>query len=200
MKTRLGEITFAVPQVRGGGFYPSALAKGSRTDQAVNLMMAEMYVQGVSTRKVIEVLQRLRGPELSISSSQVSRATEQLDTGLARAARLDLRRVCCWTPAMSGYVRPSVCSSRQSRRGARMRRNWRPGPKKIWQTASLCSTSRKAIGSDYEPPTASNASIARSSDARAWLRSSQHRLLPPPGVRAPRRIRRGMARRQNLSA
>lgn len=46
-------------------------------------MMAEMYVQGVSTRKVIAVLQRLLGPELSISSTQVSRATEQLDTGLA---------------------------------------------------------------------------------------------------------------------
>ena len=83
MKTRMGELTFAVPQVREGGFYPSALEKGSRTDQAVNLMMAEMYVQGVSTRKVIEVLQRLLGPEVSISSTQVSRATEQLDTGLA---------------------------------------------------------------------------------------------------------------------
>jgi transposase-like protein len=82
MKTRMGELTFAVPQVRGGGFYPSALEKGSRTDQAVNLMMAEMYVQGVSTRKVIEVLQRLLGPELSLSSTQVSRATEQLDEGL----------------------------------------------------------------------------------------------------------------------
>lgn len=81
--TRMGELTFAIPQVRGGGFYPSTLAKGSRTDQALNLMMAEMYVQGVSTRKVIEVLQRLVGPEVSISSTQVSRATEQLDTGLA---------------------------------------------------------------------------------------------------------------------
>jgi len=80
--TRMGELTFAIPQVRGGGFYPSTLAKGSRTDQAVNLMMAEMYVQGVSTRKVIEVLQRLVGPEVSISSTQVSRATEQLDIGL----------------------------------------------------------------------------------------------------------------------
>jgi len=83
MKTRLGELTFAVPQVRGGGFYPSALEKGSRTDQAVNLMMAEMYVQGVSSRKVTDVLQRLLGPDLSISSTQVSRATAQLDAGLA---------------------------------------------------------------------------------------------------------------------
>ena len=81
--TRMGELTFAIPQVREGGFYPSALDKGSRTDQALNLMMAEMYVQGVSTRKVIEVLQRLVGPEVSISSMHVSRATEKLDVGLA---------------------------------------------------------------------------------------------------------------------
>jgi putative transposase len=49
----------------------------------VDLMLAEMYVQGVSTRKVIEVLQRLVGPEVSISSTQVSRVTAKLDEGLA---------------------------------------------------------------------------------------------------------------------
>ncbi len=81
--TRVGEQTFDVPQVRGGGFYPSALEKGSRTEQALNIALAEMYVQGVSTRKVITVLQSLLGPEVSISSTQVSRAAEQLDVGLA---------------------------------------------------------------------------------------------------------------------
>ena len=50
------EVTFEVPQVRSGGFYPSALERGSRSEQAMNLALAEMYVQGVSTRKVIEVL------------------------------------------------------------------------------------------------------------------------------------------------
>ncbi|WP_425355165.1 transposase [Pelomicrobium methylotrophicum] len=54
--TRLGEVTFEVPQVRSGDFYPSTLEKGTRTDQAVNLALAEMYVHGVSTRRVIEVL------------------------------------------------------------------------------------------------------------------------------------------------
>jgi putative transposase len=83
MLTRMGEITFAVPQTRQAGFYPGALEKGSRSEQALNLALAEMYVQGVSTRKVIEVLQRLLGPEVSISSTQVSRATERLDAGLA---------------------------------------------------------------------------------------------------------------------
>ena len=81
--TRVGELTFEVPQVRHGGFYPSALEKGSRTEQAVNLACAEMYVQGVSTRKVITVLQSLLGPEVSISSTQVSKAAANLDAGLA---------------------------------------------------------------------------------------------------------------------
>ena len=43
----MGEITFEVPQVRSGGFYPSALERGSRSEQSVNLALAEMYVQGV---------------------------------------------------------------------------------------------------------------------------------------------------------
>ena len=81
--TRVGELTFEVPQVRNGGFYPSALEKGSRTEQAVNLACAEMYVQGVSTRKVITVLQSLLGPEVAISSAQVSKAAANLDAGLA---------------------------------------------------------------------------------------------------------------------
>ena len=80
--TRMGEITFEVPQVRSGGFYPSALERGSRSEQSVNLALAEMYVQGVSTRKVIEVLQKLVGPEVSISSTQISRCAEKLDVGL----------------------------------------------------------------------------------------------------------------------
>ena len=81
--TRVGEQTFDVPQVRGGGFYPRALDKGTRTERALNVALAEMYVQGVSTRKVITVLQALLGPEVAISSTQVSRAAEQLDRGLA---------------------------------------------------------------------------------------------------------------------
>ena len=79
--TRLGEVTFDVPQVRDSRFYPAALDKGSRTEQALNLALAEMYVQGVSTRKVTDVLQRLLGPEVSISSTQVSRAAASLDAG-----------------------------------------------------------------------------------------------------------------------
>lgn len=78
VKTRIGEITFAVPQVRQGGFYPSALEKGLRSERALVATLAEMYVQGVSTRKVKAITEELCGVE--VSATQVSRAAAQLDT------------------------------------------------------------------------------------------------------------------------
>jgi len=80
VKTRLGGITFSVPQVREGGFYPSVLEKGLRSERALTMALAEMYVQGVSTRKVKEITEQLCGFE--ISAEQVSRATGQLDAVL----------------------------------------------------------------------------------------------------------------------
>jgi len=77
VRTRMGEITFAIPQVREGGFYPSALEKGVRSERALMITLAEMYVQGVSTRKVKAITEQLCGVE--ISAMQVSRATAQLD-------------------------------------------------------------------------------------------------------------------------
>jgi putative transposase len=81
VKTRVGEITFDIPQVREGGFYPRALEKGIRSERALLLALAEMYVQGVSTRKVAAIIERLCGTQ--ISASQVSRAAQQLDEELA---------------------------------------------------------------------------------------------------------------------
>jgi len=77
MQTRVGAITFDVPQVREGGFYPGALEKGLRSERALMLALAEMYVQGVSTRKVAAITERLCGTE--ITATQVSRAASQLD-------------------------------------------------------------------------------------------------------------------------
>jgi putative transposase len=80
VKTRLGEITFDVPQVREGGFYPEALEKGLRSERALTMTLAEMYIQGVSTRKVTAILERLCGT--SVSSTQVSNAIALLDKTL----------------------------------------------------------------------------------------------------------------------
>jgi putative transposase len=76
--TRIGTIKLDIPQVRGPvKFYPSALEKGQRSEQALTAALAEMYVQGVSTRKTTAILEQLCG--LEISSSQVSQATAKLD-------------------------------------------------------------------------------------------------------------------------
>jgi transposase-like protein len=78
--TRLGALELQVPQTRGVEFYPSALEKGVRSERALKLAVAEMSVQGVSTRKVTEVMKELCG--LEVSSTQVSRATQLLDKEL----------------------------------------------------------------------------------------------------------------------
>lgn len=80
LATRLGQITVAVPQVREGGFYPQSLEKGTRSERALKLSLAEMYVQGVSTRKVAAITEQLCG--FSVSSTQVSQAAQQLDATL----------------------------------------------------------------------------------------------------------------------
>ena len=82
MSTRVGNITFDVPQVREGGFYPQALEKGLRSERALKLALAEMYVQGVSTRKVAKITEQLCG--FAVTSTQVSRATALLDEQLTR--------------------------------------------------------------------------------------------------------------------
>jgi transposase-like protein len=82
VKTRVGDIQFSVPQVREGGFYPSALEKGLRSERALTLAMAEMYVQGVSTRKVSAILEKMCGSE--ISSTTVSKASKNLDETLEK--------------------------------------------------------------------------------------------------------------------
>jgi putative transposase len=87
LRTRLGELALRVPQVRplpGGeplGFYPRSLERGLRSERALKLAIAEMYVQGVSTRRVTEITRELCG--LDVTSTDVSRAAAELDAQLA---------------------------------------------------------------------------------------------------------------------
>jgi putative transposase len=80
--TRVGSITFSIPQVREGGFYPESLEKGIRSERALLLAMAEMYVQGVSTRKVKAVTEEMCG--VAMSATQVSHAAALLDADLEK--------------------------------------------------------------------------------------------------------------------
>lgn len=86
LASRLGDLPLQVPQSRdyadeqGRPFYPSALERGVRSERALTLAIAEMYVQGVSTRKVTKVMEQLCG--LEVTSTQVSRAAADLDEQL----------------------------------------------------------------------------------------------------------------------
>ena len=68
-----------MPQVRDSDkpFFPSALERGQRSERALTIAVAEMYLQGVSTRRVTKILEELCG--LQITSTQVSRAAAELD-------------------------------------------------------------------------------------------------------------------------
>lgn len=81
LRTRVGELELRVPQTRGVEFYPRVLERGQRSERALALAVAEMYLQGVSTRKVTAVMQELCG--LEVTSSQVSRAVQKLDEELS---------------------------------------------------------------------------------------------------------------------
>jgi len=90
--SRLGRLQLKIPQVRGDvQFHPSALDKGLRSEKALKLAMAEMYIQGVSTRKVTSVLEKLCG--LEISSTQVSNASKLLDKELEKWRNRGLSKV-----------------------------------------------------------------------------------------------------------
>jgi transposase-like protein len=87
VRSRVGELALRVPQVRplpNGepiGFYPRSLERGLRSERALKLAIAEMYVQGVSMRRVTEITRELCG--LEVTSTEVSRAAAELDAQLA---------------------------------------------------------------------------------------------------------------------
>lgn len=93
LKTRAGELELRVPQVRDcerGPYQPSLFGKWERSERALLVACGEMYFQGVSTRKVREVLEAMcEGVELSAMT--VSRVAQEIDQKLEafRRRRLD---------------------------------------------------------------------------------------------------------------
>lgn len=77
LKTRVGEIELRIPRDRKGLFQPSLFERYQRSEQALVLALVEMYLQGVSTRKVTRIVERLCG--VAISASPVSGLVKKLD-------------------------------------------------------------------------------------------------------------------------
>lgn len=83
--TRVGKVELRVPQDRQGRFRTEVFERYQRSEKALVAAMLEMYVQGVSTRKVKTITEELCGHEFS--SATISRIVQQLDTELEKFAQ-----------------------------------------------------------------------------------------------------------------
>jgi transposase-like protein len=89
LRTRVGVLDLQVPQVREGRFQTQLFGRYQRQEAALLTTIAEMYYQGVSTRRVAVIMEQLGG--FAVSSTTVSRVAEDLDEELEhfRSRRLD---------------------------------------------------------------------------------------------------------------
>src|SRR5688572_5406637 len=83
--TRVGKLELRVPQDRDGRFSTELFERYQRSERALVAALAEMYVQGVSTRKVKAITEELCGHGFSASS--ISAVTKRLDESLAAFAQ-----------------------------------------------------------------------------------------------------------------
>jgi len=82
--TRVGKLELRVPQDRAGRFSTELFERYQRSERALVAALAEMYVQGVSTRKVKAITEELCGH--SFSASSISAMNQRLDASLAQFA------------------------------------------------------------------------------------------------------------------
>lgn len=82
LSTRIGALVLRVPQSRDGSFCTSLFKRYQRSEQAFVLGLMEMYLQGVSTRKVSKITEELCGAQFS--KSTVSELCQGLDSQVAR--------------------------------------------------------------------------------------------------------------------
>lgn len=92
IQTRMGALQLSVPQVRGLGFYPQSIEKGTRSEKALKVAIAQMYLEGVSTRRVQDITEKLCGYE--VSSTQVSRVTKELDEQFEQFRNRPIGEIC----------------------------------------------------------------------------------------------------------
>ena len=76
--TRVGTLDLRIPKLREGSYFPSLLEARRRSERALLAVVQQAYVEGVSTRRVDDLVKSL-GCE-GISKSQVSRICQELDT------------------------------------------------------------------------------------------------------------------------
>lgn len=95
LATTAGEVDLAIPKLRKGSFFPSLLNPRRRVDKALYAVICQAWIEGVSTRKVDDLVRAL-GNESGISRSTVSRICADIDDGVSEF--LDRRLDHTWFP------------------------------------------------------------------------------------------------------
>lgn len=104
-QTRVGEIPLRIPKLRAGTYFPSLLEPRRRAEQALLAVIQEAYIQGVSTRRVDELLKALG--LTGIDKSAVSRVSQHLDEIVHhfRERKLEATHPYLWLDALYLKVR-----------------------------------------------------------------------------------------------
>jgi len=89
-ETRVGEIDLRIPKLRKGSYFPSLLQPRRRTEKALLAVVQQAYVEGVSTRKVDDLLKALG--LTGIDKSKVSRCQESLKMSTNRSLKMSTFR------------------------------------------------------------------------------------------------------------
>jgi transposase-like protein len=100
LRTRVGTLKLLVPQDREGSFSTRLFARYQRNEKALVLALMEMYLEGVSTRKVKDVTEKLCGTSFSKSLlSSLAAWTRSSKRGGIVGWRRKHTPTCSWTPA-----------------------------------------------------------------------------------------------------
>jgi putative transposase len=89
LTTTAGDLELRIPKLRTGSFFPSLLERRRRVDQALFAVVMQAYLEGVSTRKVDDLVKAL-GADSGISKSEVSRICSELDVEVRSFAERSL--------------------------------------------------------------------------------------------------------------
>ncbi len=105
--TRVGKLELRVPQDRSGHFSTELFERYQRSERALVATLAEMYVQGVSTRKVKAITEELCGHAFSASS--ISAINKRLDESLKAFAERSLEEPFAYLILDARYEKVREC-------------------------------------------------------------------------------------------
>jgi putative transposase len=111
--TRVGKLELRVPQDRQGQFSTQVFERYQRSEKALVSALAEMYIQGVSTRKVKQITEELCGH--SFSASSISAIVKRLDEQLAQFASRTLEEAYPYLILDARYEKVRDCGAIRSR-------------------------------------------------------------------------------------